>query len=138
MASTRSALEIYTWIAEGYQPLVFSGDWQVALLNWEPIFDLANLREIERHNQTDEVFFLWRGRGALFVTTDGGIRVVDMEPGVIYNVTRGTWHNLIAAHSASWIIVEKRDTHLHDTEIRRMTNNELRQIHTQLPAWLTR
>jgi hypothetical protein len=81
-------LEIYPWEGPGYRPLVFSRGWQAALLNWEPIFDLANLREIERHNHTDEVFVLWRGRGAILVSDGLSTQVVDMQPGVVYNVTR--------------------------------------------------
>ncbi len=136
MADSMHQVEMHTWTGEGYRPLVFYGDWQVALLNWEPIFDPANLGEIERHSETDEVFVLWRGRGALFVATDAGIELVDMEPGAIYNVMRGTWHNLVATRDASWIIAEARDTHRHDTEVRQMTDSELKQLHEQMPDWL--
>lgn len=136
MTAPKSYLEVHRWPEVGYQPLVFSDSWQAALLNWEPLFDPANLGEIERHIKTDEVFVLWRGRGALFVATDAGIELTDMEPGVIYNVPAGTWHNLVAVQDASWIIVENRDTHLHDTEIRQMTGLERDQLDYQLPAWL--
>ncbi len=136
MTSSIQRVEIHNWASAGYRPLVFYGDWQVALLNWEPVFDPANLGEIERHDETDEVFVLWQGRGALFVATSEGISLVDMEPGVVYNVLRGTWHNLVATRDASWIIVETRDTHLHDTEVRQMTDEELRQLGGQLPSWL--
>jgi hypothetical protein len=85
------------------------------LLNWEPLFNPANLGEIERHNQTDEIFVPWRGRGALFVATVAGIELTDMELGVIYDVPRGIWHKLVAINDASWVIFENRDTHLHDT-----------------------
>ena len=136
MTGSIHRVEVHNWTGEGYRPLVFYGDWQVALLNWEPIFDLANLGEIERHRETDEVFVLWRGRGALFVATDAGIGLMDMEPGVIYNIRRGTWHNLVATRDASWIIVETRDTHLQDTEVRQMTDSELKQLHEQMPDWL--
>jgi len=129
-------VEKHNWDGEGYLPLVFFGDWQVATLNWEHMFDPANLGEIERHNGTDEVFVLWRGRGALLIGTRLGIKVLDMEPGAIYNVTRGTWHTLVATRDASWIIVETRDTHLHDTEIRQMAGDEIKQIRAQLPVWL--
>ena len=136
MTNPKPYLEVHRWTDVGYQPLVFSDGWQAALLNWEPLFDPANLGEIERHNQTDEVFVLWRGRGAIFVDTDAGIELTDMEPGVIYNVPRGTWHNLVATKDASWIIVENRDTHLHDTEMRQMTGLEREQLDAQLPDWL--
>ena len=137
-SDTNHGVERHDWDGEGYLPLVFFGDWQVAALNWEPIFDPSNLGEIERHNETDEVFVLWRGRGMLLITTGAGIETVDMEPGVIYNVRRGTWHTLVATRDASWIIVETRDTHLHDTEIRQMCEHELRGFEARLPEWLAR
>ena len=41
---TERGLEVHEWNEDGYQPLVFSHDWQVAILNWEPIFDLEKAR----------------------------------------------------------------------------------------------
>jgi mannose-6-phosphate isomerase-like protein (cupin superfamily) len=130
-------VDIHGYAGEGYAPLVFFDRWQVALLNWEPIFDPSSLGEIERHKETDEVFVLWRGRGALFVANDEGVELMEMEPGVLYNVTQGTWHNLVSTRDASWIIVETRDTHLDDTDVRQMTEEELRQLRQQFPSWIT-
>ncbi len=135
--TNKPALETHRWMGEGYKPLIFSNGWQTAILNWEPLFDPANLGEIERHNHTDEVFMLWQGQAALFVATENGIQLTTMEPGVIYNVIRGTWHNLVATKDASWIIVENRDTHLHDTGLRQMSTAELKQLRDQLPEWLS-
>ena len=136
MSRPQQALECHEWNGEGYRPLVFSDDWMVARLNWEPVFDPARLGEIERHMETDEVFVLWQGQAALFVVTEDGAHLVDMPPGTVYNVARGAWHNLVATRDASWIIVEKRDTHLYDTEIRQMTRAELTQIRALLPEWI--
>ena len=84
------ALEVLSWADTGYRPLVFSDGWQVALLNWEPIFDLANVGEIERHNHTDEVFVLVRGRAALFVVTpDGPARGGYASGGRVQRAGRG-------------------------------------------------
>jgi len=129
-------LEKHSWEEVGYKPLVFSDGWQAALLNWEPIFELANAGEIERHNQTDEVFVLWRGRALMFVSDGERLQVEEMQPGVIYNVPRTVWHNLLADREASWIIVENRDTHLGDTELRRMTAAEWDQLQVVLPEWV--
>ena len=129
-------LEIYEWSGEGFEPLVFTEGWQAALLNWEPLFDRRNLDEIERHNHSDEVFVLLRGRALLFTRPDGGaLAAVEMEAGFIYNVPAGVWHNLVATRDVSFLIVENRDTHLHDTEIRPITDDELAQLDRQLPAW---
>ena len=120
-------------------PLVFSHDWQVALLNWEPIFDLDNAGEIERHNQTDEVFVLVKGQAVLFtITADGEMNVVEMRPNVVYNGLQGCWHNLISTRDATWIIVENRDTHLTDGEFRRLAEDEMASLQRQLPEWARR
>lgn len=136
MGESNQYLEIWNHTDKGYQPLVFSAGWQVALLNWEPLFDLEKLGEIERHKKTDEVFVLWKGNAALFVNTADGMWVEDMQPGVVYNVPKGVWHNLLSTRDASWIIVEDRNTHLHDTEIRTMSVNEMADLKANLPPWI--
>lgn len=129
-------LEVLGWNESGYQPLVFASGWQVALLNWEPLFDPGSVGQIERHNETDEVFVLLSGRAALLVVSNDGLHVEDMQPGLVYNVRKGTWHNLISTRAASWLIVEDRDTHLHDCEYRELTGDELAALNVRLPGWV--
>jgi mannose-6-phosphate isomerase-like protein (cupin superfamily) len=128
-------LEVIPYEGNGYAPLLFSAGWQVAILNWEPAIDLGSLGEIERHAQTDEVFGLWHGHASLYVRTDHGIQLEDLRPGVIYNVTAGTWHNLIATRDVSLWIVENRDTHLYDSEIGKLEPPEKAQLLAQFPEW---
>jgi hypothetical protein len=131
----RSVLEVYEYVGEGYSPLVLNHDWQTAILNWEPAADASNLNEIERHIQSDEVFVLWRGKGAIVIMEEDGLRMVEAIPGTVYNVPIGTWHTIIGDRGSSWIIVENRDTHLHDTELLPLTENEKQHLHSQLPEW---
>ena len=132
-------LETYEWSGEGFEPLVFTENWQAALLNWEPLFDRKNLDEIERHNHTDEVFVLLRGQAVLFTRPEGGaLQAVEMAAGKIYKVPAGIWHNIVATRDVSFLIVENRDTHLHDTEVRPISTDELAQLDAQLPAWARR
>jgi mannose-6-phosphate isomerase-like protein (cupin superfamily) len=122
-------LESYEWEGLGYQPLLLQPNWMVSLLNWEPATERINLKEIERHDQTDEVFVILKGRSVLFVRRDGErLQAFDLRPGVIYNVPQGVWHNLVASREATLLIVENRDTHLYDTEIRPITPEELEQL----------
>jgi mannose-6-phosphate isomerase-like protein (cupin superfamily) len=132
-----TALEILSWTESGYKPLVFAAGWQVALMNWEPLYDLESAGEIERHNHTDEVFVLLTGRAVMIVVTPAGVQVEDMQPGVIYNVRKGVWHNNLSTRDASWVIVEDRDTHLHDNGFRQLTAEELAALKAQLPDWVT-
>ena len=131
-----TALEILGWTEVGYKPLVFAAGWQVALMNWEPLYDLENVGVIERHNKTDEVFVLLSGRAVMFVVSPAGLQIEDMQPGVIYNVRKGVWHNNISTRDASWVIVEDRDTHLNDNEFRQLTAEELAALKAGLPDWV--
>jgi mannose-6-phosphate isomerase-like protein (cupin superfamily) len=128
-------LEIRTWDGIGFQPLVASHDWLVSILNWEPIFDLDKFGEVERHNNTDEVFVLTHGRAMLFTSNDHELRIEEMIPGAVYNVLKGTWHNLLATRDASWIIVENQGTDNSNSEFRQLTESEKEQIIQKKPSW---
>jgi mannose-6-phosphate isomerase-like protein (cupin superfamily) len=136
--SLKIPIEIYDYAGPGYQPLLLRPTWQVALLNWDEKFERSNLREIEQHRNTDEVFVLLKGRAALFVEPEGEqVLAFDCQPGVIYNVPAGIWHTLLADRDATFLIVEERDTHLTDTHLRLITHDELQAIDAQLPAWVS-
>ncbi len=132
---SRRGLEVHEWDEDGYKPLVFSHDWMISILNWEPIFALEKAGEIEHHNQTDEVFVLTKGKAVIFTIDEQGMQVEEMKIGAVYNVLKGVWHNLISTRDASWIIVENRDTHLNDCEFRQLSAEELENLNTNLPAW---
>jgi mannose-6-phosphate isomerase-like protein (cupin superfamily) len=135
-AESAAGFEAYTWSEAGYRPLVFSHDWQAALLNWQPDYDLEKATQVERHNATDEVFVLIQGRAVLICAVEDALEAVDMQPGAIYNVRQGTWHALVATRDARWVIVENRDTHLHDCEFRRITEAEMSRVRAGLPGWV--
>jgi mannose-6-phosphate isomerase-like protein (cupin superfamily) len=129
-------IDVFRWDGQGYQPFVSQRGWLVALMNWEARFDPANVGQVERHNETDEVFVLTAGQGLLFVDTGEAIQVIDMQPGVIYNVTRGTWHGVLGTHATSWLIVESSDTNDENSDYRQLTQKELETLKGQYPAWL--
>jgi len=110
-------LEIRTYEEPGYRPLVDHGAWRVAVLNYCDELLPGNLTRLQRHDETDEVFVLLRGRCILFIG-DGGdaeageIHPVDMAPGTVYNVKRGVWHSHTLSRDAAVLVVENRDTTL--------------------------
>lgn len=118
-------LEVFGWGGLGYKPLTFEEYWQIAILNWEPIFALENAHEIEAHQDTDEVFVLMRGKAMIFFATATGMRCEVMVPSKIYNVTR----------DASWVIVETRDMDLWDTTIQPLAEIEKTQLRANAPDW---
>jgi hypothetical protein len=128
-------IDTFKWEGAGFQGFVSHRGWLVALMNWEPRFDPANIGQVERHNKTDEVFVLTHGHAILFVDNDGAIQAIEMEPGLIYNVTAGTWHSVIGHHDTSWLIVESNDTNSGNSDYRSLTERELSILNEQFPNW---
>ena len=128
-------LQTFTWDGEGFQPGIECRGWLAALMNWELRFDPAGIGPFERHNQTDEVFVLLLGQGALLVGTPAGIQVVEMQPGVIYNVTAGTWHSAVGTRDVRWLVLESSDTSRENSEYRTLNPEDVASVRAQLPDW---
>ncbi len=109
-------LAVHTHPGPGYLPLVDFQAWRVAVLNFIDGLLPGNLHDMQRHDETDEVFVLLRGRCLLFIgegrgdTESGQLHAVDLEPLKVYNVKRGTWHNHTLSRDAAVLVVENRDT----------------------------
>ncbi len=107
-------IEIKEYTAPGYAPVVDYESWRVAVLNDCEELDVPNLKTMQKHLLSDEVFVLLKGSCTLFTggTGDsvGKIRSVVLEPYKCYNVKAGAWHTHTLAPDSSVLIVENRDT----------------------------
>ncbi len=121
MSISESLLEVREYAGEGYQPLIDFGAWRVAILRYHPELLPFNITDMQRHDETDEVFVLLMGRCMLFLG-DGreqmritDIYAVDMEPLKLYNVKRGAWHTHSLSQNATVLIIENVDTTLQNS-----------------------
>ena len=114
MANIENLLEVKTYTAAGYKPVIDFGAWRVALMRSCTDCLPQNIKHFGCHDETDEVFVLLQGRCILFVAdgheTIGTIHAQDMEPGKVYNVKRSVWHSHTFDPDALVLIVENRDT----------------------------
>ena len=115
MAIDETLLEIRAYTGEGYRPLVDYGAWRVAVLRYIDELLPHNIRAMQRHDETDEVFVLLQGRCILFVAEGGEagpgkIHAQDMLPQVLYNVRRSAWHTHTLSQDAVVLVIENRDT----------------------------
>jgi mannose-6-phosphate isomerase-like protein (cupin superfamily) len=107
-------IEIHEFTDPGYQPVIDFGEWRVAILNYLDEIHPERIESLERHNETDEVFVLIKGKGILFLG-EGEARIDKiesqvMESGRIYNVKQGVWHTVVLSRDGSVLIVENRNT----------------------------
>lgn len=113
-------IETYRHDNEGYDPSFISDGWQAAFLNYAEAETLERIEKLDIHYQTDEVFVLLEGSSVLIAADicEGVITydLIDMEPGIIYNIPKNTWHKIAMQKGSKVCIVEKSDTHLGDFE----------------------
>ena len=113
-------LEIKHYYGEGYRPLIDFGSWRVAILHWEKSMEPENVKRMERHTQTDEVFVLLCGEATLILGGNSGhVGQIDhqkLEFGNLYNVKQNAWHAVVLSRGASILIVEENNTGEVNTE----------------------
>lgn len=136
MNAAAHRVDRHTYTAEDFRPVVETPGWLVALMNWSPRFDLSGWGTLERHLNTDEVFVLLKGRSVLFIDGDAGLELLEMIPGVVYNVTQGTWHNVIGTRDVQWLIVESQPDDSQPTEFYTLSAAEQAELRAAFPAWL--
>jgi hypothetical protein len=107
-------LEVRAHDKAGYLPVIDYGAWRVAILNCSEDLRAENLTAMQRHNETDEVFVLLKGRCLLFLgegeESVTAVHAADMQPYQIYNVKKAVWHTHTLSRDAMVLIVENRDT----------------------------
>ena len=125
-------IETYKIEEEGYHPFLIREGWQVAQLNYLDELHIKNIKKIEVHFQTDEVFLLLKGKAVLIlaeILEDEPIFELElMKSNVIYNVPKNTWHNIAMEKGSQVLIVEKSNTHLGDFEHKYLSANKLDEL----------
>jgi ureidoglycolate hydrolase len=125
-------IEIREFTGPGYQPVIDFASWRVAVLNYLDENHPDQIKSMERHNETDEVFVMLKGQGILFLGEGiAGIEKVHpqiMEAGKIYNVKRGVWHTVVLSRSGSVLIVENRDTSRENSDYELLNPDQQRLI----------
>ena len=115
-----SLIEKYSNTDQGYHPFLIREGWQIAQLNYTQEQYVDNIRRIDVHRQTDEAFWLQKGKIVLITAQPDGqelnFSAELMYPGTIYNIPKNTWHNIAMTPGSEVIIVEKSNTHLNDAE----------------------
>lgn len=110
----KDLIEVSEYTGPGYAPVITYGEWRVAILNYIDELETENIRRVQYHAETDEVFVLLKGEAILFIAGNGripgDIEAVVLEPYKMYNVKKGTWHTHTLSHDAMCLIIENSNT----------------------------
>lgn len=107
--------ETYQYEAEGYQKLFHHHNWRVAILNFIDELNLDQIKYVEAHSLTDEVFVLLQGKAYLFFAEEVNLKITKMiclplESGKIYKIPAGVFHTHTLSIDAKLLIVEDENT----------------------------
>lgn len=107
-------IEIVEYTEPGYKPIVDFESWRVAILNDIDELEVPNLKTMQKHTLSDEVFVLLKGSLTLFTAGCGDevgkITATTLEPLKAYNVKKGVWHTHTLTPDSSVLIVENQNT----------------------------
>jgi len=132
MRINEELLEVREHTTEGYKPVVDFEAWRVAVLNYSQDLRPEKITTMQRHNETDEVFVLLRGRCILFLGQgDASVTQIfdeDMKPFKIYNVKKGAWHTHSLSEDGMVLVVENRDTTYDNSPFCQLTEAQQEEI----------
>lgn len=107
-------LEIGESFEQKFKPVLSFDGWRVAMLRHSEATDKSRFQQVERHNQTYEVFILTDGKADLILCENGDIPgkyfILPMKLNVAYNIPPSVWHHIVVSEDAHVLIFEKADT----------------------------
>ena len=125
-------IDITSYEGEGYVPMIDFEAWRVAILRYCEELEVQNLKTMQKHDETDEIFVLLAGNCTLFTGGKGDtikeIDAVAMEPLKLYNVKQGTWHTHTLDREATVLIVENRDTCDKNSPTNALSEEQIHQL----------
>jgi len=109
-------IEKYSHTGKGYNPYLIGEKWQVAQLNYSSEEAMQSKKKLDIHHLTDESFLLIEGNAVLIAADIKKDQIVYdinlIEPGILYNIHKNVWHNIVLKPGAKVLIVEDANTHL--------------------------
>jgi len=128
----KNMMQIGESFEQRYQPVLDFEGWRVAMLRHMPDTDFSNLKVVERHNETNEVFILTEGNADLIVCENGEkpgkIFVFPMRKNVAYNFGKNVWHHVLMSEDAHIILFERTNTTLENTDYHELSESDVQYI----------
>lgn len=130
------SIEIKEFPVSDYAPLIDYAGWRVAVLTYCENTRPENIKTMQKHEETDEVFVLLQGEVVLITAgsdeVPGQLEFEKMEPLKLYNIKKGVWHNHILNQEGVVLIVENRDTSDENSPIAFLDGKQRRELEEKL------
>lgn len=126
-------IDVKSYLGEGYLPMIDYESWRVAILRYCEELEIQNLKTMQKHEESDEVFVLLKGNCMLFAGGDGEdiqeVSGILMEPLKLYNVKKGVWHTHTLDQEGTVLIVENRNTSNENSPTKQLEIKQIEKLH---------
>ena len=113
---------------KGFEPIFHTPNFKCAFITLSPQYAFGEIKEMKRHNDSDEVFVLLSGSAVLLTREEGSTEYTKtpLEYQTAYNVQQGTWHYLAVSEDALVFVAESGTMKKENTESMNVELDNLR------------
>ena len=112
---------------EGFESIYENSNFKCAYITLSPQYAFGKVKEMKRHNDSDEVFVLLSGSAVLLTHEEGSTEYTQtpLEYQTAYNVQQSTWHYLAVSEDALVFVSESGSMKRENTETRNVESENL-------------
>lgn len=103
----------------GFEAVFQSNRFKCAFITASEQYAFGKIKELKRHNDSDEVFVLLQGKAVLLTRNQDSSQYETtlLCPNTAYNVTSGTWHYLAVSDDAVVFVAESGTMEKENTQV---------------------
>ena len=102
---------------KGFEAIFQNENFKCAFITAAEQYAFGPVKQMKRHNKTDEIFVLMSGSAKMLTFENGIFTETQLSENTAFNVTSGTWHYLAASDDAKIFVTENADTSAENTEV---------------------
>ena len=107
---------------DGFDTIIKNECFKCAFITHSPAYAFGAVEEMKRHNATDEIFVLLKGRAVMLIYENGEFAEYELSAETAYSVHSKTYHYLAVSEDALVFVTERADTDSSNSEILRLEN----------------
>lgn len=103
---------------EGFETIFLNSSFKCAFITASEQYAYGKVRQLKRHNDSDEVFVLLTGSAVLLTRdeTSNNYQITNLAPKTAYNVLKSTWHYLAVSSDAVLFVAESGSMLIENTQ----------------------
>ena len=102
---------------EGFSVAFKNENFKCAFIKHSESYSFGRVREMKRHNKTDEIFVLLKGKAVMLTVENEKFTETELIKNTASSVMAGTWHYLALSSDAEVFVVENADTDSTNSDI---------------------